>query len=51
LAWATATLDAHRVPADFVLARGEPGRAAIASVLSWIRTSLAATRKRAATCG
>ncbi|HEY0478476.1 MAG TPA: acyl-CoA dehydrogenase family protein, partial [Kofleriaceae bacterium] len=35
-------LEAHRVPADHVLARGEPARAAIADVLSWARTSLAA---------
>jgi alkylation response protein AidB-like acyl-CoA dehydrogenase len=47
--WATATLDAHRVPADFVLARGEPGRTAIAAVLSWIRTSLAARAAGVAT--
>ena len=47
--WATATLDAHRVPGDFVLARGEPGRAAIATVLAWIRTSLAARAAGVAT--
>jgi acyl-CoA dehydrogenase len=47
--WATATLEAHRVPADFVLARGEPGRTAIAAVLSWIRTSLAARAAGVAT--
>ena len=47
--WATATLEAHHVPADFVLARGEPGRAAIAAVLSWIRTSLAARAAGVAT--
>ena len=40
--WATAQLDAHRVPADFVLARGAAGRAAIAEVLAWARASLAA---------
>jgi butyryl-CoA dehydrogenase len=40
--WATSTLDADAVPADFVLARGAEGRAAIAEVLSWARTSLAA---------
>ena len=40
--WATATLDGHRVPADFVLARGEPARAAIAEVLAWAHASLAA---------
>lgn len=47
--WATATLDAHRVPADFVLARGAAARAAIASVLSWVRTSLAARAAGVAT--
>ncbi|HEX4422655.1 MAG TPA: acyl-CoA dehydrogenase family protein, partial [Kofleriaceae bacterium] len=40
--WATATLEAHRVPAEFVLARGEPARAATAELLSWARASLAA---------
>jgi alkylation response protein AidB-like acyl-CoA dehydrogenase len=40
--WATATLDAHRVPADFVLARGDAARAATAELLAWARTSLAA---------
>src|SRR5215813_14122211 len=39
--WATAALDAT-VPAELVLARGEPARAAIAEVLSWARVSLAA---------
>ena len=47
--WATATLDAHRVPADFVLARGAPARAAIAEILAWIRTSLAARAAGVAT--
>jgi alkylation response protein AidB-like acyl-CoA dehydrogenase len=47
--WATAMLDAHRVPADFVLARGEPARIAIALVLSWARTSLAARAAGVAT--
>jgi butyryl-CoA dehydrogenase len=47
--WATATLDAHRVPAELVLARGAPGRAAIAAVLSWVRTSLAARAAGVAT--
>ena len=47
--WATATLDAHRVPADLVLARGEPARAAIADVLAWARTSLAARAAGVAT--
>jgi len=40
--WGTATLDAHRVPAELVLARGADARAAITDVLSWARTSLAA---------
>ena len=47
--WATATLDAHRVPAELVLARGEPARAAIAQVLAWARTSLAARAAGVAT--
>jgi acyl-CoA dehydrogenase len=47
--WATATLDAHRVPADFVLARGEAASTAIATVLSWARTSLAARAAGVAT--
>ena len=40
--WATAQLDDHRVPADFVLARGEAARRAGAEVLAWARASLAA---------
>ena len=40
--WATLALERERVPDDFVLARGEQARAAIATVLSWARTSLAA---------
>jgi alkylation response protein AidB-like acyl-CoA dehydrogenase len=48
-AWATATLDAHRVPADLVLARGVDARAVIAEVLSWARTSLAARAAGVAT--
>jgi acyl-CoA dehydrogenase len=47
--WATATLDGRRVPADLVLARGEPARAAIAEVLAWARTSLAARAAGVAT--
>jgi alkylation response protein AidB-like acyl-CoA dehydrogenase len=47
--WATATLDAHRIPADLVLARGEPARAAIAEVLAWARTSLSARAAGVAT--
>jgi butyryl-CoA dehydrogenase len=48
-AWATATLDAARVPADFVLARGADARPAIAEVLSWARTSLASRAAGVAT--
>lgn len=40
--WGTAQLDAHRVPRDFVLARGDAARTAIAEVLAWARVSLAA---------
>jgi butyryl-CoA dehydrogenase len=40
--WAALTLDHARVPAAFVLARGAAADAAIASVLAWYRTSLAA---------
>jgi butyryl-CoA dehydrogenase len=40
--WATAQLDAHRVPADLVLARGEAARRAGTGVLAWARASLAA---------
>ena len=40
--WATAQLDAHRVPAEYVLARGEAARRAGADVLAWTRVSLAA---------
>lgn len=47
--WATAALDGHRVPADFVLASGERGRAAIALVLAWARVSLAARAAGVAT--
>ncbi|HEX3762753.1 MAG TPA: acyl-CoA dehydrogenase family protein [Kofleriaceae bacterium] len=47
--WATAALDAHRVPAELVLARGEPARAAIGEVLAWARTSLAARAAGVAT--
>jgi alkylation response protein AidB-like acyl-CoA dehydrogenase len=47
--WATAALDGDRVRADFVLARGEPARAATAQVLSWVRTSLAARAAGVAT--
>ncbi|HMG57368.1 MAG TPA: acyl-CoA dehydrogenase family protein [Kofleriaceae bacterium] len=47
--WATLTLEAQRVPDDFVLARGEPARPAIAAVLSWARTSLAARAAGVAT--
>jgi alkylation response protein AidB-like acyl-CoA dehydrogenase len=47
--WATATLDAHRIPAELVLARGEAARPAIAEVLAWARTSLAARAAGVAT--
>ncbi len=47
--WATATLAGHLVPADFVLARGDQATTAIAEVLSWIRTSLAARAAGVAT--
>lgn len=40
--WATAEPDAHRVPAAFVLARGDAARDAGALVLAWARASLAA---------
>ena len=47
--WATATLEAERVPDDLVLARGAQAQAAIAAVLSWARTSLAARAAGVAT--
>ena len=47
--WATATLDAVRVPAELVLARGGEATAAIAEVLAWVRTSLAARAAGVAT--
>jgi len=47
--WATARLDAHRVPADFVLARADAARSASAEVLAWARVSLAARAAGAAT--
>ncbi|HLL25515.1 MAG TPA: acyl-CoA dehydrogenase family protein, partial [Kofleriaceae bacterium] len=40
--WGTAQLDAHEVPAAFVLARGDAARGAVAQVLMWARVSLAA---------
>jgi alkylation response protein AidB-like acyl-CoA dehydrogenase len=40
--WATATLDAVKVGADFILARGATARAAGIEVLTWARASLAA---------
>ncbi len=40
--WATATLTTHRIPADFILARGTAAQAASAEVLTWARASLAA---------
>src|SRR5258706_551314 len=39
---APAPLEGHRVPADFILARGDKATAANAEVLAWARTSLAA---------
>jgi alkylation response protein AidB-like acyl-CoA dehydrogenase len=47
--WGTAQLDAHKVPADFVLARGEAGRAAGEEILAWARVSLAARAAGVAT--
>jgi len=47
--WATARLDAHAVPADFVLARGDAATAATVEILSWIRASLAARAAGVAT--
>jgi alkylation response protein AidB-like acyl-CoA dehydrogenase len=47
--WGTSTLAAHRVPADFVLARGAAARAATAEVLAWARTSLSARAAGVAT--
>jgi acyl-CoA dehydrogenase len=47
--WATATLDGHRVPPELVLARGEAAAPAIAEVLAWARTSLAARAAGVAT--
>jgi acyl-CoA dehydrogenase len=44
-----ATLDAYRVPADFVLARGAAAKAASMLVLSWARVSLAARAAGVAT--
>jgi acyl-CoA dehydrogenase len=40
--WGTAQLDGHKISADFVLARGEAGRAAGERILAWARVSLAA---------
>ncbi len=47
--WGIAQLDAHRVPADFVLARGPAAHAAIGEVLAWARASLAARAAGVAT--
>ncbi len=47
--WGTATLDAVRVPADFVLARGAAAKTAGTQVLSWARVSLAARAAGVAT--
>jgi alkylation response protein AidB-like acyl-CoA dehydrogenase len=40
--WGTAQLDALKIPADFVLARGPAATTAISEVLTWARASLAA---------
>jgi len=40
--WAAAQLEAHRVPAELVLARGDAARRAAADILAWARVSLAA---------
>jgi len=47
--WATATLDAHPVPAAFVLARGDQAQAATAEMLAWAHSSLAARAAGVAT--
>jgi alkylation response protein AidB-like acyl-CoA dehydrogenase len=47
--WATAQLDAHRVPAGLVLARGEAAQRVAADVLAWARVSLAARAAGVAT--
>ncbi|MDX2089383.1 MAG: acyl-CoA dehydrogenase family protein [Kofleriaceae bacterium] len=47
--WGTLVLSAHKVPADFVLARGTAGIAAITQVLTWARASLAARAAGVAT--
>lgn len=46
--WGTATLDALRVPAELVLARGAAAREAGTQVLTWARASLAARAAGAA---
>ena len=47
--WATAQLDAHPVPEELVLARGEDARRAGAEILAWARVSLAARAAGVAT--
>jgi alkylation response protein AidB-like acyl-CoA dehydrogenase len=47
--WGIAHVDAYKVPADFVLARGTAAHAAIADVLAWARVSLAARAAGVAT--
>ena len=49
--WGIATLEAHKISADFVLARGAAAHTAIAHVLSWARVSLAARAAGVATAG
>jgi alkylation response protein AidB-like acyl-CoA dehydrogenase len=48
--WATASLEGHRVPADFVIARGAEARAAGAEILAWAKVSLAARAAGVASC-
>jgi alkylation response protein AidB-like acyl-CoA dehydrogenase len=47
--WATASFDAHHVPAELVLARGDQAAAATATILAWAHASLAARAAGVAT--
>jgi alkylation response protein AidB-like acyl-CoA dehydrogenase len=47
--WGSVQLDTVKVPADFVLARGDDGRAAGQQILAWARVSLAARAAGVAT--
>jgi len=47
--WATAAFDAHPIPSEFVLARGDGAAAATTEILTWARTSLAARAAGVAT--